>query len=174
MRYFRGELAATGVDVRLATRVTVPDLLPGGLTPEGFDVVILATGVVPRVPEVEGVDHAKVVSYLDVLRDKAPVGRTVAIMGAGGIGFDVAEYLTQSGTLDLPRPGGLRRGVGDRHGIRASGRTDPAARGTARAPGLPLAAQGHQGGRRARAHDRLDPPHRAQEPRRHLHRRRRL
>jgi 2,4-dienoyl-CoA reductase (NADPH2) len=97
LRYFRGELAATGVDVRLATRVTVPDLLPGGLTPEGFDVVILATGVVPRVPEVEGVDHAKVVSYLDVLRDKAPVGKTVAIMGAGGIGFDVAEYLTQSG-----------------------------------------------------------------------------
>jgi len=83
--------------VRLGTRVSVPDLLPGGLAPEGFDVVILATGVVPRVPEVEGVDHPKVVSYLDVLRDKAPVGKTVAIMGAGGIGFDVAEYLTQSG-----------------------------------------------------------------------------
>ena len=97
LRYFRGELEATGVDVRLGTRVSVPDLLPGGATPEGFDVVILATGVVPRVPEVEGVDHPKVVSYLDVLRDKAPVGKTVAIMGAGGIGFDVAEYLTHSG-----------------------------------------------------------------------------
>ena len=97
LRYFRGELEATGVDVRLGVRVSAADLLPGGLSPDGFDVVVLATGVVPRVPEVEGVDHPKVVSYLDVLRDKAPVGATVAIMGAGGIGFDVAEYLTQAG-----------------------------------------------------------------------------
>ena len=97
LRYFRGELAATGVDVRLGVRVGAADLLPGGVSAEGFDVVVLATGVVPRVPEVEGVDHHKVVSYLDVLRDKAPVGATVAIMGAGGIGFDVAEYLTQAG-----------------------------------------------------------------------------
>ena len=97
LRYFRGELEATGVDVRLGVRVGAADLLPGGVSPEGFDVVVLATGVVPRVPEVEGVDHHKVVSYLDVLRDKAPVGATVAIMGAGGIGFDVAEFLTHSG-----------------------------------------------------------------------------
>ena len=58
---------------------------------------MLATGVTPRTPEVEGVDHPKVVSYLQVLRDHVPVGDTVVVMGAGGIGFDVAEYLTQSG-----------------------------------------------------------------------------
>ena len=59
--------------------------------------MVLATGVTPRIPEVAGVDHPKVVSYLQVLRDHVPVGDTVVIMGAGGIGFDVAEYLTQSG-----------------------------------------------------------------------------
>jgi 2,4-dienoyl-CoA reductase (NADPH2) len=90
LRYFRGELAATGVDVRLGTRAT-----EGELT--AYDTVVLATGVRPRIPEVEGVEHPKVVSYLQVLRDHVPVGDTVVIMGAGGIGFDVAEYLTQSG-----------------------------------------------------------------------------
>ncbi len=58
---------------------------------------MLATGIVPRVPDIEGVDHPKVLGYLDVLRDKKPVGRRVAIMGAGGIGFDVAEYLQPRG-----------------------------------------------------------------------------
>ena len=90
LRYFRAELAATGVDVRLGTRAT-----EGELT--AYDTVVLATGVTPRIPEVAGVDHPKVVSYLQVLRDHVPVGDTVVIMGAGGIGFDVAEYLTQSG-----------------------------------------------------------------------------
>ncbi len=56
--------------------------------------MVLATGITPRTPDIEGIDHPKVLSYLDVLRDKAPVGDKVAIIGAGGIGFDVAEYLT--------------------------------------------------------------------------------
>ena len=56
--------------------------------------VILATGIEPRTPAIEGIDHPKVLSYLDVLQKKAPVGERVAIIGAGGIGFDVAEYLT--------------------------------------------------------------------------------
>lgn len=92
LRYFRNELKATGVTTRFNTRVTAEDLIP-----QGFDEVILATGVTPRTPAIEGVDHPKVLSYLDVLRDKKPVGKTVAVIGAGGIGFDVSEYLTHEG-----------------------------------------------------------------------------
>jgi 2,4-dienoyl-CoA reductase (NADPH2) len=92
LRYFRNELRATGVTTRFNTRVTADDLIK-----QGFDEVILATGVTPRTPAIEGVDHPKVLSYLDVLRDKKPVGKTVAVIGAGGIGFDVSEYLTHEG-----------------------------------------------------------------------------
>lgn len=87
VRYFRVRLEETGVDVRLGERVTAEAL-------SGFDEVVLATGVTPRTPEIPGVQHSSVLSYLDVLRDGAPVGERVAIIGAGGIGFDVAEYLT--------------------------------------------------------------------------------
>ncbi len=90
LRYFRVALADAGVDVQLGRRVGAADLTD-------FDEVVLATGVTPRIPDVPGIDHPKVVTYLDVLRDHVSVGSTVAIMGAGGIGFDVAEYLTQSG-----------------------------------------------------------------------------
>ncbi|AQA19524.1 NADPH-dependent 2,4-dienoyl-CoA reductase [Halioglobus japonicus] len=89
LRYFRGELERTGVNVQLGTRVSADDLADGE-----FDEVVLATGITPRVPAIEGVDHPKVLSYLDVLRDKKPVGEKVAVIGAGGIGFDVSEYLT--------------------------------------------------------------------------------
>ncbi|MFD0415537.1 FAD-dependent oxidoreductase [Streptomyces sp. NPDC127108] len=92
LRYFRTQLELRGVDVRLNTRVTADELAAAG-----YDEVVIATGVTPRTPEIPGVDHASVVSYLDVLRDGAPVGERVAIVGAGGIGFDVAEYLTDSG-----------------------------------------------------------------------------
>jgi 2,4-dienoyl-CoA reductase (NADPH2) len=70
--------------------VTADDLL-------AFDETILATGIAPRLPAIAGIDHPKVLSYLDVLRDKAPVGEKVAIIGCGGIGFDTAMYLSQSG-----------------------------------------------------------------------------
>ncbi|MEO7107100.1 MAG: FAD-dependent oxidoreductase, partial [Rhodoferax sp.] len=68
--------------------------------------VVLATGVTPRTPDIEGVSHPKVMSYLDVLRDNKPVGKSVAVIGAGGIGFDVSEFLTHSGTspsVDAPK-----------------------------------------------------------------------
>ncbi|WP_405926747.1 FAD-dependent oxidoreductase [Streptomyces sp. NBC_00035] len=90
IRYFRTQLELHGVDVRLNTRITAEDVL-------GHDEVVVATGVSPRTPEIPGVDHPSVVGYLDVLRDGALVGDRVAILGAGGIGFDVAEYLTDSG-----------------------------------------------------------------------------
>ncbi len=91
LRYFSKQLSLTGVTVKLNTQVSVADLT-------GFDEVILATGIAPRVPQIEGISHPKVLSYLEVLRDKKPVGQSVAIIGAGGIGFDVAEYLSHSGT----------------------------------------------------------------------------
>ncbi|WP_431972023.1 FAD-dependent oxidoreductase [Nocardia sp. bgisy134] len=91
LRYYRNQLETLGVEVRLRTTVTVDDVA------QGFDEIVLATGVTPRTPDLPGVDHPKVLDYLDVLRDKAPVGDRVAILGAGGIGFDVAEFLTDPG-----------------------------------------------------------------------------
>jgi 2,4-dienoyl-CoA reductase (NADPH2) len=92
LRYFRKQIDLTGVQLKLNTRVT-PEQLKGA----GFDEIVLATGIVPRHPAIPGIEHAKVLSYLDVLRDEKPVGRKVAVVGAGGIGFDVSEYLTHEG-----------------------------------------------------------------------------
>ena len=85
--YFRGEVDRRGVDLQLNTRVTAEDLA-------GYDEIILATGVYPRTPDIPGIDHRKVVSYIDVLTGKVEIGKSVALIGAGGIGFDVAEYLS--------------------------------------------------------------------------------
>ncbi|MGY0651579.1 oxidoreductase [Luteimonas sp. A537] len=90
LRYYRLQLRETGVDLRLGTRAT-PRLL------EGFDAVVLATGVVPRVAHFEGHDHPRVVGYTDVLLGNVVPGGKVAIIGAGGIGFDVAEFLVHDG-----------------------------------------------------------------------------
>ena len=87
LRYLRGRLADAGVSLKLGTRARVEDLAD-------FDEVVVATGVVPRKLSIPGIDHPRVLTYPQVLRDKVPVGKTVAIVGAGGIGFDVAEFLT--------------------------------------------------------------------------------
>ncbi len=92
IRYFKKQLEIYNVAVKLATRVNAEDLESGN-----FDEVILATGIKPRTPKIEGIDHPKVLSYVDVLKLKKPVGKRVAVIGAGGIGFDVAEYLAHEG-----------------------------------------------------------------------------
>ncbi|CAM9382574.1 unnamed protein product [Ectocarpus sp. 13 AM-2016] len=99
LRYFKRKIDLTGVDIRLNTKVDAPSLLASD---PGFDAVILATGVLPRKLNFEGSDHPKVLSYVDVLRHKAEVGRRVAVIGAGGIGFDVSEYLLGEKALQTP------------------------------------------------------------------------
>jgi 2,4-dienoyl-CoA reductase (NADPH2) len=101
LRYFRHRLAELGVDVRLATRV---DAL--SLRSEGFDEIVVATGITPRTVSFPGSDDPRVLGYLDVLAHNRPVGQRVAIIGAGGIGFDVAEFLVErvpSPTTDIGR-----------------------------------------------------------------------
>ena len=92
LRYFKKQIELTCVTLKLGHKVSVESL-----TKAGFKHVVLATGVIPRIPDIEGIEHAKVVGYLDVIRNKCKVGQTVALIGAGGIGFDVAEYLIQEG-----------------------------------------------------------------------------
>lgn len=117
LRYLKRRVETTGVQLHLNKAVSATDL-------QGYDEVIVATGVSPRDPRIAGQDHPKVLGYIDVLRHKKSVGQKVAIIGAGGIGFDVAEFLVagdHSTTLDLPAwqaewgvtdpaaaPGGLR------------------------------------------------------------------
>jgi len=92
LRYFGKQISLTGVNLQLGHKVSAQSLLDAG-----FTQVVLATGVTPRTPDIEGIDHLKVRGYLEVLRDKCEVGKTVAVVGAGGIGFDVAEYLLHEG-----------------------------------------------------------------------------
>ncbi|HSI48500.1 MAG TPA: NADPH-dependent 2,4-dienoyl-CoA reductase [Ideonella sp.] len=99
LRYFRRQIELQGVALKLDTRVSAAQLAAGG-----FDEVVLATGVTPRVPDIAGLDHPKALGYLDVLRDHVPVGARVAVVGAGGIGFDVAEYLVHDGEHQATTP----------------------------------------------------------------------
>jgi 2,4-dienoyl-CoA reductase (NADPH2) len=92
LRYYRRMLELNKVNVQLNTRVTADQLHHGG-----YDHVVIATGITPRVPNLEGIDHASVVSYVDVIKGTCEVGKRVAVMGAGGIGFDVSELIMHSG-----------------------------------------------------------------------------
>ena len=118
LRYFGKQIELTGVDLHLNTRVTAQQLNNGG-----FDEVIIATGISPRMPAIEGINHPKVLNYLDVIGDKKPVGKKVAIIGAGGIGFDTAEYITHSGestSTNIPafmKEWGIDMTFGSRSGI---------------------------------------------------------
>ncbi len=99
LRYFRRQLELSTVTLRLGATVSADELVSGG-----FDEIVLATGIKPRVPDIKGIGHAKVMTYLDVLRDGKPVGRSVAVIGAGGIGFDVSEYITHEGDSGAVAP----------------------------------------------------------------------
>ena len=99
IRYFRRKLDLTGVKLRLGQRVSRDELVAAG-----FDDVIVATGIKVRMPGIDGIGHKSVLSYIDVLKNKAPVGKRVAIIGAGGIGFDVGEYLVHNPMHPLPVP----------------------------------------------------------------------
>jgi len=92
LRYYAKQIALTGVTLRLGTQIRAQDLVN-----QGFSQVVLATGVTPRRPDIEGIDHPSVRSYLEVLQGKCEVGPRVALIGAGGIGFDTAEYLLHEG-----------------------------------------------------------------------------
>ncbi|CAI8309316.1 MAG: 2,4-dienoyl-CoA reductase [NADPH] [Flavobacterium sp. SCGC AAA160-P02] len=101
IRYFKKQIELHNVEVKLNTIVTEVDI-----NTSDFEEVIIATGIKPRTPNIKGIDHEKVLSYLDVLKYKKPVGQRVAIIGAGGIGFDVSEYLLHEGnssSLDLDK-----------------------------------------------------------------------
>ena len=117
LRYLTRRLAQTGVTVRLNRRATAEDLA-------GFDQVILASGVRPRTPAIPGVDHAKVISYADLLSGRRVAGASVAVIGAGGIGFDVAGFLVHAGSTPAVagflREWGVDAGYGQRGGLLAA------------------------------------------------------
>jgi 2,4-dienoyl-CoA reductase (NADPH2) len=92
LRYFKRQLELNQVTVRLGASISAQELLE-----TGFDDIVISTGVAPRHAEITGIDHPMVLTYIDVLEKEKPVGARVAVIGAGGIGFDVAEFLTHSG-----------------------------------------------------------------------------
>ena len=92
LRYYTKQIEIHNVEVKLNSRVSIDDLKDSN-----FDEIVIATGIKPREVTIEGINHSKVLSYIDVLKHKKPVGKRVAVIGAGGIGFDVSEYLTHEG-----------------------------------------------------------------------------
>ncbi len=160
--YFNRQVELLGVRVHPNTFVTAKSLLA-----RDYDGVIVATGVTPRDPKIEGQAHPKVLSYIDVLRNRAPVGRRVAIIGAGGIGFDVAEFLLHDGhspTLDLDEwlaEWGVVDPAEARGGLAAERvRPEPCARDHA------AATQGRQTWRQPGQDDGLDSSRRAEDEQR--------
>ncbi|GAB0103903.1 NADPH-dependent 2,4-dienoyl-CoA reductase [Nocardia sp. JMUB6875] len=96
IRYYTRQIEISGVRLHLRTKATAEQLIAGG-----YDEIILATGVKPRIPSIPGIDHPKVLTYAELVREGKPVGKKVAVIGAGGIGFDVSEFLTVEGHPSL-------------------------------------------------------------------------
>jgi len=92
IRYYKRMIEVNQIDLKLGVRVDAKTLQAGG-----FDKVVISTGINPRVPQIDGIDHPSVVGYIDVIQGRKPVGSRVAVIGAGGIGFDVCELITHSG-----------------------------------------------------------------------------
>jgi 2,4-dienoyl-CoA reductase (NADPH2) len=122
LRYYSRQLTLSGVEVRLGTSISADDLIGSG-----YDHVVLATGVRPRAVDFPGIDHSMVMSYVDVLLHRKPVGQKVAIIGAGGIGFDVAEYLCHdresqaASTDDFNHEWGIDSNLSGRGGVLQTG-----------------------------------------------------
>jgi len=114
LRYFSKRLQNANVQLKLNTRVSADDL-------KEFDHVILSTGIKPRKLTIQGINHHKVLNYLDVLKDKKDVGEKVAIIGAGGIGFDVAEFLTHKGESTALNVGAFLEEWGIDHSLDSRG-----------------------------------------------------
>ncbi len=123
--YFAERMTRAGVEVRLGQAATAADLAGGG-----FDAVVLATGVVPRRPAIDGIGHPSVASYVDVLTGRVTPGKRVAIIGAGGIGFDVALYLAEHGGRAHRDPDVFASYWGIDQKIRTPGGLDSTAQGT--------------------------------------------
>jgi 2,4-dienoyl-CoA reductase (NADPH2) len=98
LRYFSKKIERSGINLRLNHRVEQAELVNGG-----YDDIVVATGVRPRALSIPGIDHPKVVSYIDVLKGNVTIGKRAALIGAGGIGFDVAEYLAHDHSTELPQ-----------------------------------------------------------------------
>jgi 2,4-dienoyl-CoA reductase (NADPH2) len=99
LRYYARMIEKLGIELHLNTRVDADRLAANG-----YDTIIIATGITPRTPEIEGIDHPMVISYIDAIKGNKPVGKKVAVMGAGGIGFDVSELISHegvSGAMDI-------------------------------------------------------------------------
>ncbi len=112
LRYYNNQIKKNRIELKLNTKANTDDL-------KKFDEVIIATGVQARMPQIEGIDHPKVLNYIEVLKDKKPVGKKVAIIGAGGIGFDVAEYLTHSPKKETPLKSFLKEwGIDENNEVR--------------------------------------------------------
>jgi len=118
LRYYRTRLRDLQVEVRLGRTVAAADLA-------GYDHVVLATGVVPRNPQIPGIDHPKVVGYVDAITGRKPVGRRAALIGAGGIGFDVAELLTHAHSDDELAAYRRQWGIDIGYTTRRGGLNDP-------------------------------------------------
>jgi 2,4-dienoyl-CoA reductase (NADPH2) len=130
LRYYRRQLEIHGVQVKTGHPMDAETILR-----EGFDAVVVATGVEPRIPDIEGIEHPKVLTYVDVLSRGASVGKSAALIGAGGIGFDVAEYLTHVENPEAPardpiddflREWGVDRSCQGRGGLHPEGPRPPA------------------------------------------------
>ena len=122
LRYFGTQIERSGVKLTLNHRVEKAELISGA-----YDEVVIATGVSPRALSIPGIDHPKVVSYIDVLKGTVTIGKRVALIGAGGIGFDVAEYLAHDHNTELPQSiaswsveWGIDQGSAERGGLVAS------------------------------------------------------
>lgn len=131
LRYYARRLQLLGVTIELGRKVTAAEL-----NASAFDAILVATGVAPRVPDIDGIDHPSVHSYIDVIKGKVVIGPRVAIIGAGGIGFDVAEFLSHNGasnshssSLDIPafmQEWGIDMSLQARGGIEGITATTPA------------------------------------------------